>query len=319
MKRRGSIFAIGDIHGCADELDELLAELPLDAHSTLVFLGDYIDRGPESRRVVDRILALKEEHAVVCLRGNHEDLFAQFLEDPTSPGAGLFIYSGGSATLASYADENGEYSIPEAHLAFFDNLAFSHSTAAFFFVHAGVPEIPLEELDVVDHGPTMLWTRNSFLESDYLWSRIVVHGHSPVDAVEITANRINLDTGCVYGGRLSAIQLPELRIFGVRRKTPAERIVLRDQRSRRRAVRFRGTVPVAVQHRGLEIHFETADYSELGMFIRALDASATPIFRVGDVVQGEVRTDPSNPVPFRGRVTRVVQQDGIWYGLEILP
>ncbi|MCJ8277615.1 MAG: serine/threonine protein phosphatase, partial [Bdellovibrionales bacterium] len=94
------IFAIGDIHGCAEELNKLISLLPLNSEDTLVFLGDYIDRGPNSKKVVDIILDLKKNYNVICLKGNHEAMINEFIDDPSSPQAGLFIMNGGSSTLA---------------------------------------------------------------------------------------------------------------------------------------------------------------------------------------------------------------------------
>ena len=106
------IFAIGDVHGCASELRMLLNKLPLTEESVVVFLGDYVDRGPNSKQVIETVLELKEQCQVVALKGNHEALFLSFLQDPSSEAAGMFIYNGGSATLHSYATPEGEYRIP---------------------------------------------------------------------------------------------------------------------------------------------------------------------------------------------------------------
>src|SRR5688500_9784566 len=111
----GVLFAIGDIHGCVDELRQLLNQLPRSSESTLVFLGDYIDRGPASREVIDTLLGLAQQDHVVPLMGTHEAMFHDFLRDPHSPGGASFIYNGRSATLASYANGD-QYVIPESHI-----------------------------------------------------------------------------------------------------------------------------------------------------------------------------------------------------------
>ena len=113
------IFAIGDIHGCVNELRALLNLLPLTPESTVVFLGDYIDRGGNSKGVIDTIIELRGHCRVVTLKGNHEAMFLDFLDHPGSARAGLFICNGGSATLASYANETGRYELPSEHVAFF--------------------------------------------------------------------------------------------------------------------------------------------------------------------------------------------------------
>ena len=120
--RRGheKLFAIGDVHGCAAELRSLLDKLPLTPGCSIVFIGDYIDRGTHSREVVETIFDLAGAYPVVTLMGNHESMLLDFVADPHSEDAGMFIYHGGSATLASYADDDGKFRIPEAHLAFFE-------------------------------------------------------------------------------------------------------------------------------------------------------------------------------------------------------
>ena len=116
-------FVIGDVHGCAEELEELLSLLPIDPDSTVIFLGDYIDRGPDSRRVIDLVLSVEKRCSVVALMGNHEEMFAEFLHDPQSAEAARFIYNWGGATLASYALPGGGYKIPKHHLPFSQGFA----------------------------------------------------------------------------------------------------------------------------------------------------------------------------------------------------
>ena len=150
--------------------------------------------------------------------GNHEAMLADFLDSPGSLGGGMFVYNGGSSTLASYADQLGEYRIPEDHLAFFRGLELCHQTPDYFFAHAGVPEIPLEELDPEEHREELLWTRD-MSESVYAWSKVIVHGHCQQGEPEIAANHINVDTGCVYDGRLTAMELHSRAVY--QRAAPA--------------------------------------------------------------------------------------------------
>ena len=141
------IFAIGDVHGCASELRMLLNKLPLTPDCVVVFLGDYVDRGPQSKQVIDTALELQQQCKVIALKGNHEALFLSFLRDPSSEAAGMFIYNGGSATLHSYATPEGEYRIPRSHRDFLENLELYYETDEFFFVHAGIPRIPMAQID----------------------------------------------------------------------------------------------------------------------------------------------------------------------------
>jgi len=313
------IFAVGDIHGCADELRMLINKLPLTPDATVVFVGDYVDRGPSSRGVIDTVLELHQHCEVVPLMGNHEAMFLDFIEDPHSARAGAFIYNGGSATLASYADEHGEVEIPQEHIDFLYNLRLCYESEHNFFVHAGIPSVPITELDLVEHGPAMLWMRGAFLTSDFDWGKVVVHGHTPVREVSICANRINIDTGCVFRRRLTAVALPGERMISVPRQSTPRRIYLRDRASRRAAVRFTGSVPVCVR-RGDRVHeYETVDYSELGMYMRALGNAEADLLDVDERVEGFVGPDERSRVEFVGVIVRRRMDDvGVHYGVKIL-
>ena len=312
------VIAVGDIHGCADELRTLLDQLPLTPETTVLFLGDYVDRGPKSRLVLEIIMKLAERCRVVPLLGNHEAMFLEFLRDPYSPTAAGYIFNGGSSTLASYSDDYGDYVIPESHYDFLSSLDIYHEDEHHLFVHAGLPNVPIQELDVTLHRRDMLWIRDSFLCSDFSWSKVIVHGHTPVDAVTILRNRINLDTGCVFNGRLSAIELPEGRVYSVPRQLQP-RVLLRDRRSRRAAVRFRGTTPVKVFRGEETCLFETVDYSEIGLFIRSLDESAGVMFDVDELLHGLIGADERSLVEFTGQVVRcVVDERGLCYGVRLL-
>ncbi|MCA9672828.1 MAG: metallophosphoesterase [Myxococcales bacterium] len=312
-----SIFAIGDVHGCASELNELLNKLPISSDSTLVFLGDYIDRGPESREVIDTILDLRQQCNVVTLLGNHEAMLLDFLAEPRSVRAGLFIYNGGSSTLASYANENGNFDFPPSHVEFFRALLPCYETERYFFCHAGAPEIPLAQVDFDAHRETLIWSR-SIMRTEYRWNKTIVHGHSPRPNVELLPWRINVDTGCGFrGGALSAIELPTGRVFSVPRSGVRRRVYLRDLESRRRALRFRGGVPVRVKIGARVVHYETVDYSEIGMLMRGLSEVA-PELAEGDVIEGEVGPQGLRAVGFRGKVVRRVRGgSGAHYGVEI--
>jgi serine/threonine protein phosphatase 1 len=312
------IYAIGDVHGCAYELRNLLNELPLTPDSTVVFLGDYIDRGAHSRDVVDTILELQKQCNVVCLMGNHESMFLNFLDNPGSERAGLFIVNGGSATLASYADDNGNFVFPEEHLKFFRELLMHYEDEHHYFVHAGVPDIPLSELDDTIHGKKMLWIRGAFLKSEYDWGKVIVHGHTPVSEVDIRHNQINVDTGCVFMRSLSAIALPGQQVFSVPRQRIVKPVYLNDAASRRVAIRFEGVLPVLVEHDGQTFHFETLDYSEVGLYMRELDSTDVAKLSDGQPIKGRIGKDLAGGVEFEGSVVRThFKAGGIYYAVKV--
>jgi serine/threonine protein phosphatase 1 len=307
-----NLFVIGDVHGCASELKTLLNKLPLHPNSTVVFLGDYIDRGPSSREVIETILKLRQFCKVVTLTGNHEAMLHDFLQDPSSQGAGMFIYNGGGATLASYADEHGNYEIPDHHIQFFSQLVLSHHTPEFFFVHAGVPDVKLAELDEQKHRKEMLWVRRTFHRSGFKWEKMIVHGHSPVPEVHFGERRINVDTGCVYEQVLTALELPSKKIYSVQRSREVRRVHLRDFGSNRIAIRFKGAIPVYVHRDADTLEFETIDYSEFGMLMRHLSADDGTLLKAGQKIEGEIGSDTTRLVAFRGTVLR--QQDSEEHG-----
>lgn len=232
------VYAIGDVHGRADALEPLLAELRTDLDAlgepaTLVFLGDMIDRGPDSARVLDMILDLRTEPAwaaVETLKGNHEDAMLLFLED--SSFGPSWVQHGGGATLASYgvlcppstadamAWEASRLAlikaVPPDHLQLLQSLKLSLAWGDYLFVHAGVrPGVPLALQDPRD----LLWIRQDFLSArQALENIVVVHGHTPADAPELTEWRIGVDTGAYATGLLTAVRLKgaDRRIFQAR-------------------------------------------------------------------------------------------------------
>lgn len=213
----GKIFAIGDIHGCADRLDRLMEKIPVDEEDTLVFIGDYIDRGPDPRGVVDRILRIRETHRnVVCLTGNHEQLFLDYYV--RGRGEETFLYNGGMSTLISYGFRPGgardDLRIPSEHQAFYEGLPIFFETSDYIFVHAGLrPGIPLAGQSAFD----LVWIREEFIYSDYDFGKRVIFGHTPLsfDYPYNDVRKIGVDTGAVYGGRLSCVELPECRLYQV--------------------------------------------------------------------------------------------------------
>lgn len=302
------LFAIGDIHGCAEELRMLLRKLPLTSDSWIVFLGDYIDRGPNSKDVVDAIIEISQLYRTVALKGNHETMLIDFLDRPDSEEGGLFIINGGGTTLASYGSADGSYGIPPKHLEFFRGLQLYFETPKYFFVHAGLPDVPIRELDPKEHGFDMLWIRQPFLESQYDWGKIIVHGHTPKWEVEQTTNRINLDTACIFDGRLTAMEMNTREIFSIRKKTPSAKApTIRDTKSIRTSLRFNGSLQVRIARAGGEMIFVTENYSEFGLLLKHV--SAVQCMVVDDKIMGQIGTSNKQNVGFSGTVVRVQKQD----------
>lgn len=221
------VYAVGDTHGCVDRVRALHGRIRADAaeaaarRKVLVYIGDYVDRGPRSRELID--LLLDEPLAgfeTVHLKGNHEAFLLSFLEN-TSIGLTWMQY-GGDATCRSYGVDpletpavpdrlawlQGELRarLPEAHLDFLRGLDVRHEEGDYLFVHAGVrPGVALAEQDPED----LLWIREPFLSSGEDFGRIVVHGHTPSEAPVFRRNRIGIDTGACYGGPLTALVLQD--------------------------------------------------------------------------------------------------------------
>lgn len=206
-------FAIGDIHGNLSHLELLMEKITPALNpqrDTLVFLGDYIDRGPDSKGVVDFILRLSTELPhVVCLKGNHEALFLDWYLNGRD--YDLYLYNGGGATIRSYSRE-GELKLPQGHLDFFTSLRLYYETEQYIFVHAGLRGgIPLQEQDPHD----LFWIRDEFILSPHDFGKVVVFGHTPLQKVFIAPNKIGIDTGAVYGGTLTCLELPAQRFYSV--------------------------------------------------------------------------------------------------------
>lgn len=301
------LFVIGDVHGCVDQLGELLHKLPLGPKSAIVFVGDYIDRGPSSRQVIELILELRRYHRVFPLLGNHESLLLDFIDDPTPLKRARFTYNGGGATLQSYCVESGEFSIPPEHVAFFRSLSLAQQTSSHVLVHAGLPDLPLDAIRLQEQRDTLLWVRGTFHRSTFDWGKTIVHGHSRVPKVHIDPRRINVDTGCVYGGALSAVHLPSLRTYRVPMRAPVTHEYLREPApSRRKAVRFPGRVDVRLSEpEGLPL-FHTLNFNDFGVLLACSTESDSFVLSVHQEVAGTLLPDDERGnVDFRGVVVRV--------------
>ncbi|MGD9301639.1 MAG: metallophosphoesterase family protein [Desulfobacterales bacterium] len=208
----GKIFAIGDIHGCYDQLAALMDKIPIDLKKdTLVFVGDYIDRGPQSVEVVDFLIKLKKQTpGIIFLKGNHEDMLEKYLD-----GTDRFTYllNGGQQTLDSYLNrsaQSGTHPIPPEHRQFYKSLRLIYETEEYIFVHAGLrPKVSLEFQDTED----LLWIRDKFLYSRYDFGKPVIFGHTPLGEPLVESNKIGIDTGAVFGNALTCVQLPDLVFY----------------------------------------------------------------------------------------------------------
>lgn len=218
------VYAIGDIHGCFDLLADLYEKIRRDlekspaADSIEVFLGDYIDRGPGSREVLEWLVGSRPATGRrVCLMGNHEAMLLAALQNPGD--IQNWLSNGGAETLRSYGVQpppsqvrthilhtHAEFNraLPAEHRAFLDSLRRSLEFGGAFFVHAGInPRRPLHDQDPDE----LIWIREPFLSSRADFGKIVVHGHTPVERADIRPNRINIDTGAVFTGRLTCLVL----------------------------------------------------------------------------------------------------------------
>lgn len=222
------VYAVGDIHGRADLLAEMQAMIADDAAlltpgtgKILIYVGDYVDRGLDSRKVLDLLVGRRiEDVQTIHLLGNHDAWLLSFLVDakigPT------WLRYGGDATVHSYgvqvtaaSDDPYFYDklqgqlrsrLPRSHLAFLRSLELSYETGDYLFVHAGVrPTVPLDQQSADD----LLWIREPFLSSQRDYGRVVVHGHTVVEAPLVRSNRIGIDTGACWTGRLTCLVLEE--------------------------------------------------------------------------------------------------------------
>lgn len=222
------LYAIGDVHGCDELLADMHARIGRDLAGRpvrdyrIIHLGDYVDRGPDSRAVIERLAMMRHADAkVICLRGNHDDLLLDFLSE--APGsADTFLANGGEATLASYGVKAGLITsligsraglahrlrsyLPMHHHQFLTSLTLSVRFGDFYFCHAGIrPGIALEAQSDDD----LMWIRAGFLDSEADFGVVVVHGHTPTKGrtPEVKPNRIDIDTGAVFGGPLTCIAI----------------------------------------------------------------------------------------------------------------
>lgn len=217
-----SLYAIGDLHGCPDELEVLLDALAPGADDTIVFLGDYVDRGPAVQRLVDLLLVLDAEpFTSVFLRGNHEDMLLGYLGLGGHHGD-VYLDNGGGMTLTSYGLTAGTApgtaslaAFPKEHISFFRASRSYYLAPPFLFVHAGIrPGVPLADQTPED----LLWIREDFFLRPHALPYTVVFGHTPAREARVDLPyRIGLDTGLVYGNKLSCLDVDRRRLIQVAR------------------------------------------------------------------------------------------------------
>ena len=219
-------YVIGDIHGRLDLIENIHQQILKDINKndpnlaiTIIYLGDYVDRGDQSRQVVDHLLSRPlGSIQSIFLKGNHEDALLQFLDSPDI-GANWFSF-GGMATLFSYGvtvqssspnvaqfeyiQKQFASNLPDEHLAFFSNLDLSHQAGDYLFVHAGI--LPGRKL-AKQRPEDLMWIRDEFLESHRNHEKFVVHGHSVTSEPEIRHNRIGIDTGAYFSNHLTCLVL----------------------------------------------------------------------------------------------------------------
>jgi len=221
------VFAVGDVHGCPDELQSLLEfiqnEQALTTDDQVIFIGDYVDRGPDSKSVVDYLIQFQKRFPKsIFLKGNHEDMLLAYLGFEGTQGYD-YINNGGAKCLESYGLKRASNSeevlqaFPKQHLSFFLNLTRYVIMGDFVFSHAGLH--PLRDLRAqLDRD--LYWIRDEFISNIHHFEKTVIFGHTPYKDVMFHAPyKIGIDTGLVYGNKLSAIELSLKEIYQIQRKS----------------------------------------------------------------------------------------------------
>jgi serine/threonine protein phosphatase 1 len=222
------VYAIGDIHGQFRQLEILFQAIIQDLKREpppqyrIICLGDLVDRGERSRDVIQLLIDLSQDFPLTILRGNHEDMLLRAIDEPSY----LLEWRkyGGLETMASYrvnaaplmqgknvdiVHQSFKEKFEANHRRFIEHMPFYHISADYFFCHAGIkPGQPLSQQDPID----LLWIRDEFLESQLAHGKMIVHGHTSVESVDIRPNRINVDTGAYLTGRLSCVVLQDQKL-----------------------------------------------------------------------------------------------------------
>lgn len=213
-------FVVGDLHGCVDELNALIDAIAPTSDDSICFLGDYVDRGPSPKRVVERLLRLRREGPrCTFLKGNHEDMFLAYLGYPGHHGE-AFLWNGGDVTLNSYGIDvagrsNIAQQLPPEHLEFLLGLRLWAVFDDFLCVHAGLrPTRAWDDQDEED----LLWIREDFINRPHPYQFTILYGHTPQREIRLDLPyKIGLDTGLVYGNMLSCLELSRKELLQIRR------------------------------------------------------------------------------------------------------
>ena len=190
MKTNNRLIAIGDIHGNIEKLNELLKQLSPQKEDTIVFLGDYIDRGLYSKEVINRLIMLSEKTNCIFLKGNHEDLLLKALQTSAVEDVFNWLIAGGGTTIDSYGKIENIFKL---HNHFFDKLKPYYLTEKYLFVHAGInPNRQLEEQEEYD----LLWIRDNFIYKKHKLKQKIIFGHTPFIEPYLDDDKIGINTCC---------------------------------------------------------------------------------------------------------------------------
>ena len=219
----GRFFVVGDIHAMSEKLAALIAIMdPLvTPRDTVIFLGDYIDRGQGAYETVQLLVELSARVNCVFLMGNHEALLRDYLDGRIEKD--LYYFNGGGHTIASYRREFGGFFIPESHRKILFSERYYYEGRDFIAVHAGIPPYAAGDLSTAD--PTeLVWIRDAFFRSEMVWEKTVIHGHTPTHYLgvefgspshDLARNIIDIDTAAIYGGKLTCLIWPDQRYLQV--------------------------------------------------------------------------------------------------------
>ena len=212
-------YLIGDIHGYLESLSSLIDKLKneISENDTIIFLGDYIDRGEFSYEVIEFLLSLAKTYKTVFLKGNHEDMLLNFIMGQDSNG--IYFLNGGEATIRSYIRNCGSFRIPYRHQLFFNSLRLFYEGDDFIAVHAGLNPIA-DSLENQKHKD-LIWIRDEFYRADKKWAKTVIFGHTPTSHLKKSGgiyidkerNLIGIDTGVIFGNYISCLRWPDRKVF----------------------------------------------------------------------------------------------------------
>lgn len=216
-------YIVGDIHGQLSKLLKLMntIEKEISDNDTMIFLGDYIDRGKDSYSVIEYLSGLSGKYKICFLKGNHEDMFMKYYT--TGKGYDLYMINGGMATITSYKKALGEMRLPEKHKKFFNSLNLFYEGDDFIAVHAGLRPVYAGPANQ-DHED-ILWIREDFFLADFRWDKTIIFGHTPTPTInnservysDIKRNIIGIDTGAMYeDSPLTCLRWPDKKIFQAR-------------------------------------------------------------------------------------------------------